>query len=102
MAFSSRPSLSAQPNPPVATLTDLQLAQLLAERLAIKSEDWHRLNRNRRLRAQEQLAAALVFLLKEQPDEALPRLEQAVGWLNQTVTAPPCPTHGQRHPPQPH
>lgn len=101
MAFSSHPSLSAQPNPPVATLSDLQLAQLLAERLAIKSEDWHRLNRNRRLRAQEQLAAALVFLLKEQSDEALPRLEQAIGWLNQTVTAPPCPTHGQRRPPQP-
>ncbi|MFM7470282.1 MAG: DUF6439 family protein [Nodosilinea sp. LVE1205-7] len=97
MAFPSHLSPSGQAHQPVIGLSDLQLAQLLAERLAITSEDWHRLNRNRRLRAQEQLAAALVFLLKEQPDEALPRLEQAIGWLNQKITAPPCPTHGQRH-----
>ncbi|MEY3298474.1 MAG: hypothetical protein RLZZ597_1734 [Cyanobacteriota bacterium] len=74
-------------------LSDLALAQILAERLAIKPQDWHRLNRNRQVRAQEQLAAALVYLLSQQPDEALPRVEQALGWLNRTVTAPPCPTH---------
>lgn len=79
--------------PSTEALSDLALAQLLAERLAIKPQDWHRLNRNRQVRAQEQLAAALVYLLSQQPDEALPRVEQALGWLNRTVTAPPCPTH---------
>lgn len=83
--------------PPQSALEDwstLELAQRLAERLAIQPQDWHRLNRNRHIRAQEQLAAALVYLLSQQPDEALPRVEQALGWLNRTVTAPPCPTHG--------
>lgn len=84
----SRPDLDA--------LSDLELAQVLAERLAIKPNDWHRLNRNRQVRAQEQLAAALVYLLSQKSEEALPRVEQALGWLNRTVTAPPCPSHGQR------
>ncbi|MBU6230419.1 MAG: hypothetical protein KGQ93_12085 [Cyanobacteria bacterium REEB459] len=96
MAFPPHAYPSARSNPPVLSLSDLELAQQLAERLAISSGDWHRLNRNRRLRAQEQLAAALVFLLKEQPQEALPRLEQAIGWLNQSLSAPPCPTHGHQ------
>ncbi|MFM7326499.1 MAG: DUF6439 family protein [Nodosilinea sp.] len=90
--FPSSPWVQAdQPQP---QLSDLELAQVLASRLAIKSEQWHQLNRNRRLRAQEQLAAALVFLLKDQPEEALLRVEQAAGWLNRTLTAPPCPSHG--------
>lgn len=88
-----------QPSPDsrlaLASLSDLELAQVLAERLAIKPNDWHRLNRNRPVRAQEQLTAALVYLLSQKPDEALPRVEQALGWLNRSVTAPPCPTHGQ-------
>jgi hypothetical protein len=78
------------------SLSDLELAQVLAERLAIKPNDWHRLNRNRQVRAQEQLAAALVYLLSQQPDEATPRVEQALGWLNRSVTAPPCPSHGEK------
>ncbi|MEM1278986.1 MAG: DUF6439 family protein [Cyanobacteria bacterium P01_H01_bin.152] len=77
-------------------LSDLELAQALASQLAIKPNDWHRLNRNRKIRAQEQAAAALVYLLKDEPDEALSRLQQAVGWLDKSLTAPPCPTHGQR------
>ena len=90
--FPSSPWVQAdQPQP---QLSDLELAQALASRLAIKSEQWHQLNRNRRLRAQEQLAAALVFLLQDQPEEALLRVEQAAGWLNRTLTAPPCPSHG--------
>ncbi len=72
------------------------IAQALAEKLAIDSIDWHRLSANRNVRAREQAAAALVYLLKDQPEEALPRLEQAVGWLNKTVKAPPCPTHGEK------
>jgi Tfp pilus assembly protein PilF len=77
-------------------LSELELAQRLAERLAIKPMDWHRLNRDRNVRAKEQLAAALVYLLKQQPQEAQPRVEQALGWLDQSLTAPPCPTHGER------
>jgi hypothetical protein len=73
----------------------LELAQALAERLAINEKDWHRLKSNRSARAAEQAAAALVFLLKEQPAEALPRFQQASGWLDKSISAPPCPTHGR-------
>ncbi len=72
------------------------LAQALAEQLAIPSQDWHRLSANRTVRAREQAAAALVYLLKDRPEEALPRLAQAVGWLDRTLKAPPCPTHGEK------
>ncbi len=80
----------------LANLSDLELAQAIATRLAIQPNDWHRLNRDRSVRAQEQTAAALVYLLKKQPEEALERLQQAVGWLDKSLTAPPCPTHGKR------
>ena len=72
------------------------LAQALLEKLSISDKDWHRLKGNRKVRAGEQAAAALVFLLKDQPEEALPRLEQAVGWLDRSLSAPPCPTHGAK------
>ena len=77
-------------------LTTLELAQTLLERLSISPNDWHRLKSNRKVRACEQTAAALVFLLSEQPDEAQSRLEQATGWLNLSISAPPCPTHGHK------
>ncbi|NWF57944.1 MAG: hypothetical protein HXY43_01135 [Fischerella sp.] len=77
--------------------TTLELAQALMERLSISPNDWHRLKSNRKVRASEQVAAALVFLLKEQPQEALARLEQATGWLDHSISAPPCPTHGQKN-----
>ena len=76
--------------------SSLELAQALAQKLAIGPNDWHRLSSNRQVRAQEQAAAALVYLLKDQPDEALTRLGQAVGWLDRSLKAPPCPTHGER------
>ncbi|WP_369791676.1 DUF6439 family protein [Synechococcus sp. PCC 7335] len=72
------------------------LAQTLAEKLAISNHDWHKLSANRNVRAKEQAAAALVYMLKDNPEEALPRLTQAVGWLDKTLKAPPCPTHGKR------
>ncbi|NEQ48546.1 MAG: hypothetical protein F6K11_00195 [Leptolyngbya sp. SIO3F4] len=72
----------------------LELAQALAHQLSISPMDWHRLNSNRQVRAKEQVAAALVYLLNDNPEEALPRLEQAIGWLKRTIKAPPCPTHG--------
>lgn len=87
---------SQTPAPAVDTLSDLELAQAIATRLAIKPNDWHRLNRDRKVRAREQAAAALVYLLKEEPEEALVRLQQAVGWLDHSLTAPPCPTHGEK------
>lgn len=74
----------------------LELAQALMERLSISPEDWHRLKSNRKVRASEQAAAALVYLLKDEPQEALLRLEQATGWLNRSVSAPPCPSHGEK------
>jgi hypothetical protein len=77
-------------------LSTLELAQALMERLTISPNDWHRLKSNRKARASEQAAAALVFLLKEQPEEALQRLEQATGWLDRSISAPPCPTHGEQ------
>lgn len=73
-----------------------ELAQALLEKLAIAERDWHRLKANRKVRANEQAAAAIVFLLKDQPDEALPRLQQAVAWLDRSISAPPCPSHGDR------
>ncbi len=77
-------------------LTTLELAQALAERLRIAETDWHRLKSNRPARAKEQAATALVFLLKDHPDEAVARLAQAVGWLDKSISAPPCPTHGHK------
>jgi hypothetical protein len=75
-------------------LDTLELAQALAERLAIAPNDWHRLKSNRKAQASQQLASALVFLLKDHQVEALQHLNQAAGWLDRSVSAPPCPTHG--------
>jgi Family of unknown function (DUF6439) len=89
-------SISTQSMEPRDTLV---LAQQLAHELTIGSEDWHRLKSNRRARALEQAAVALVYLLKDQPEEALARLQQATGWLDRTISAPPCPTHGHHQTP---
>jgi len=78
----------------VQDLSTLELAQALMAKLAISPQDWHRLKSNRKVRASEQAAAAIVFLLKDQPEEALQRLQQASGWLDRSISAPPCPTHG--------
>lgn len=80
----------------INTAETLELAQKLAEHLAISERDWHRLKSNRNARAKEQVAAALIFLLKDQPQEAIPRLQQAIGWLDRSISAPPCPTHGSK------
>ena len=78
------------------TFSPEMLAQALAEQLAIAPNDWHRLSANRAVRAREQAAAALVYMLKDKPEEALPRLNQAIGWLDKTLKAPPCPTHQEK------
>ena len=77
------------------TLTTTALAQALAEKLAIAPNDWHRLKANRKAQAGQELAAALVFLLKDQPEEALSHINQAAGWLDRSISAPPCPDHGR-------
>jgi hypothetical protein len=82
----------------LSEISTLELAQALVERLSITDRDWHRLKANRKARSSEQIAVALVFLLKDQPEEALPRLQQAVGWLDHSISAPPCPTHGSKNP----
>jgi Family of unknown function (DUF6439) len=82
--------------PDLQSATALELAQALAAKLAIPERDWHRLKSNRPARAQEQASAALIYLLKNQPEEALTRLQQATGWLDRSLTAPPCPSHGPK------
>jgi Family of unknown function (DUF6439) len=96
----SPPSLnsSAAQHSTVESETPLELAQRLAHQLSLKPEDWHRLKSNRRSRALEQAAAALVYLLRDDSEEALARLQQATGWLDRTISAPPCPTHGHSRP----
>ncbi|HEY9888271.1 MAG TPA: DUF6439 family protein [Candidatus Obscuribacterales bacterium] len=82
-------------NPALHAFTAEELAQALMAKLAITDQDWHRLKANRKARASEQAAAALVMLLKDRPDEAIAHLQQATGWLDRSITAPPCPTHGK-------
>lgn len=72
------------------------LVQAVAERFAIPSQDWHRLKGNRTARTKEQVAIALTALMNDQTDVALAHLQQAVGWLDRSVSAPPCPSHGDR------
>lgn len=83
---------------PSKAASTLAIAQDLATQLTIPSHDWHRLKANRQARALEQTAVALVYLLKGQSQEALAHLQQAVGWLDRSISAPPCPTHGTQAP----
>ncbi|MBD1845563.1 hypothetical protein H6F89_19545 [Cyanobacteria bacterium FACHB-63] len=87
---------TVSPQPSLSEASTIELAQALLERLSITDRDWHRLKSNRKARAIEQSAVALVYLLKGNSEEALPRLQQAVGWLDRSISAPPCPTHGNR------
>ena len=91
---------SPSATPALSDINSVALAQALMEKLKIPPENWHRLKSNRKARSGEQLAAALVFLLKDQPEEALVRLQQATGWLDRSISAPPCPTHGHQASPK--
>ena len=79
-----------------AELTDLELAQALVERSVIAHQDWHRLKGDRSAQAKQQLTSALVFLLKDRPEEALQHLQQASGWLDGSLKSPPCPDAQKR------
>jgi ABC-type lipoprotein release transport system permease subunit len=89
------PASSTQPSKDAT----LALAKQLAYELTITSGDWHRLKSNRQARALEQISVAMVYLLNNQTDEALTRLHQATGWLDRSISAPPCPTHGHSQAP---
>jgi hypothetical protein len=80
----------------LTAVDSLELAQALAVKLAIAPNDWHKLKGNRKAQAGQQLSAALVFLLNDNPEAALIHLEQAKGWLDRSLSAPPCPSHGSR------
>lgn len=77
-------------------LSDFEIAQVLAERLAIAPDDWHRLKGNRQAQAQQSAAMALVFLLKGTKAEAIAHLQQATGWLDKSIKPLPCPSHGEK------
>ncbi len=81
-------------NPELDRLSSDELARALAARLTIAPQDWHRLKADRQAQASQHLSAALVYLLKSQPEEALTHLNQAAGWLDGSVRPLPCPTHG--------
>ncbi|BAQ64851.1 DUF6439 family protein [Geminocystis sp. NIES-3709] len=80
----------------VTNMSDLELAQLLAEKMTISSYDWHKLKNNRKAQALQQLASSLVYLLNDEPEEALQRINQAQGWLDRSINPLPCPTHGHK------
>ena len=98
MNFNSLITDSLATSSKFADVETAELAQALAERLAIAPSDWHRLKGNRTARAQEQVATALVYLVNNNKEEALMRLQQATGWLDRSISAPPCPTHGSQKP----
>ena len=81
----------ASPAEQLQDIATLELAQELAQRLAISHRDWHRLQGNRKAQAGQQLASAMIFLLKDKPELALNHLQQATGWLDKSLKAPGCP-----------
>ena len=86
----------SQLNSTIENLNNLELAQLLAQRVTISSYDWHKQKNNRQAQATQQLASSLVYLLKGETEEALARISQAQGWLDKTINPLPCPSHGHQ------
>lgn len=86
----------SQLNSSLENLSNLELAKLLAQRVSISSYDWHKLKNNRQAQAAQQLASGLVYLLNGETEEALQRINQAQGWLDQSINPLPCPSHGQK------
>jgi hypothetical protein len=94
--FAISANLQSPTSAKLQDVSTLELAQALAERLSITDLNWHKRKSNRNARSLEQTAVALVFLLKNNPEAALAHLQQATGWLDRSISAPPCPTHGDR------
>ena len=80
-------------NQSIQELTTIEIAQVLAARLAIASNDWHKFKNNRQAQAAQQASAGLVLLLKGQKESAIANLSQAVGWLDKSVNPLPCESH---------
>lgn len=89
-------SLNVESKSVATQMTNLELAQLLAEKMTISSYDWHKLKNDRQAQALQQLTSSLVYLLNDQPEEALLRINQAQGWLDRSIKPLPCPTHGHK------
>lgn len=89
-------SLNIESKSVASPMTNLELAQLLAEKMTISSYDWHKLKNDRQAQALQQLTSSLVYLLNDQPEEALLRINQAQGWLDRSIKPLPCPTHGHK------
>ena len=83
-------------NSSIQELNNLELAQILAERLAIAPNQWHKLKNNSQAQAAQQISAGLVFLLKQDKNQAIAHLNQGVGWLDKSIKPLPCPTHGNK------
>ncbi len=98
--FAMSTNLQSPTSAKLQDVSTLELAQALAERLSITDLNWHKSKSNRSARSLEQTAVALVFLLKNNPEAALAHLQQATGWLDRSISAPPCPTHGDRRQPK--
>lgn len=94
--FATSLNLQSPNSAKLQDVSTLELAQALAERLTISDLNWHKDKSNRNARACEQAAVGLVFLLKDRPQDAIAHLKQATGWLDRSISAPPCPTHGDR------
>ena len=90
-------STPIKPNNDPSTKSTLELARMLGDQCAIAPNDWHRLKSNRKAQANQHITAAIVYLQSNQTEEALAHLQQAVGWLDRSISAPPCPTHGKHH-----
>ncbi|MCP9926889.1 DUF6439 family protein [Cyanobium sp. CH-040] len=81
------------------------LAEALHRQLTIADRDWHALKSQRPRRGAEQLAAALVQLLRgDDPrrrsstpsrEQAIALVEHALLWLRAEVSDPGCPSHGR-------
>lgn len=83
-------------NSSLSDRTTQELVQALSDRLTIAPIDWHSLKGNRKAQASQQVMAGLTYLLNDQPELALEHLQQAVGWLDRSLKAPPCPTHSTK------
>ncbi|MDP5122666.1 MAG: DUF6439 family protein [Cyanobium sp. MAG_04] len=81
----------------------LEVAVALQRHLAIGDRDWHAFKSQRPRRGAEQLAAALVLLLRaDDPGapqssdarrQAIELVEHGLGWLKAELSDPGCPSH---------
>ncbi|MDA0717111.1 MAG: DUF6439 family protein [Cyanobacteria bacterium] len=81
----------------------LEVAVVLQRQLAISDRDWHAFKAQRPRRGAEQLAAALVLLLRaddpgasqstDARQQAIELVENGLSWLKADLSDPGCPSH---------